>query len=915
MQWLHDIRLRSKFVILLFFPLLGCLWFGGFLAMEKNATSRRMEAMHALANLAIRVNTLVHATQVERGMSAGFLASKGEKFKQELPNHRATETDGKRNELQQFLRGFDTARFDDGFAGNLRAGMEKLQGLDTLRQTVDSLSTPVPEAIQAYTEIITALFATLHDLPKLASDAPMAAAVSAYLNLSLAKERAGQERATLNATFSRDAFAPGVPRRLGELLGEEAGYLHGFHTLATPEQRAFLEQTVQGQPIEAVETFRRIAFDKLATGGFGVDPAAWFAASTKKIDLLKMVEERLATDLIARVESLRGASFHAFLGFAALVVLLITLSCWLGYFYTRHILGLVGGEPTDVVALLERVAMGDLTVSLNGDTSQGILGATTRMVNNIRLIIHQIHIQTDTLKACVSELLEAKRTLDEDAGAGATLVREVAQTNALFEQQAGLIQDNAQLTTTNINVVAAAIHQLTTSILGIADVARNASLTAGTMAAASEQMTANLAGVTTSLAQVNQSVGSVARAVDDMSASLDEVRERCETASRDASQADQVAENGLSVMEKLGDAAREIGNVTGIINTIAEQTNMLALNAAIEAAGAGAAGKGFAVVANEVKTLARQTADATAQIARQVQEIQDFTQEAAEAVRQIAHMVDSLATTNQRITESVGAQANVTRTIAQSMDAVAHAAEDVTRNAQELSVAANEVAHAAEETATGAEEISRSATEASRAAEELTHGSHEVQDLSTSTLQAAQSALKNIIAANHKVRETVSRVGYIEGTAHHTAILVDVVHTSAADLTKASGRIRVEEAPFPTGVIKGAHLKWLGKLENVIRGRIALSAGEVATGHDCDFGKWYDNDGSRRFGDLPTFREMGKVHMSVHDTARDTVQLVNDGRTEEAIRSMDRFNEIRRDLFAIMDRLYLEIRSSARVAG
>ncbi|MBF0294477.1 MAG: nitrate- and nitrite sensing domain-containing protein [Magnetococcales bacterium] len=915
MQWLHDIRLRTKFVILLFFPLMGCLWFGGFLALEKSATSRRMDAMHSLANLAVRVNALVHATQTERGMSAGLLASKGGKFKQELPNHRATATDEKRNALQQFLRGFDPTRFDDGFAGHLRAGMEKLQGVDALRKAVDGLSIQAPEAIQAYTEIINALFATLDELPRLASDAPMAAAVSAYVNLSLAKERAGLERATLNATFSRDAFAPGMVRRLGELLGEESGYLHGFHALATPEQNAFFKQTVQGQPIEAVANFRRIAFDKAATGGFGVDPTAWFDASTRKIDQLKVVEERLATDLIDRVETLRTASFYGFLASSMLVLLLITLSSWLGYFYSRHILGLVGGEPNDVVALLERVAMGDLTVAMNGDTSRGILGATIRMVNNIRLIIHQIHIQTDTLKACVNELLAAKQTLDEDAGAGSTLVREVASTNALFEQQAGLIQENAQMTTNNINVVAAAIHQLTTSIMGIAEISRQASLTAGTMAAASEQMTANLAGVNGSLAQVNQSVGSVARSVDEMSASLEEVRERCETASREASQADRVAESSLTIMERLGDAAREIGNVTGIINTIAEQTNMLALNAAIEAAGAGMAGKGFAVVANEVKALARQTADATALIARQVQEIQDFTGEAADAVRQIAHMVDTLAATNQRITEAVGAQANVTRTIAQSMDEVAQAAEDVTRNAQELSVAANEVAHAAEETAHGAEEISRASTEASRAAEELSQGSHEVQELSSSTLQAARSALENIIAANHKVRETVSRVGYIEGTAHHTAILVDVVHTSAEDLTKASGMIRVEEAPFPTGAIKGAHLKWLGRLENVIRGRVALSAREVATGHDCDFGKWYDNDGSKRFGELPTFREMGKVHMSVHDTARETVQLVNDGRVEEAIRSMDRFNEIRRELFAIMDRLYLEIRTAARVPG
>ena len=67
-------------------------------------------------------------------------------------------------------------------------------------------------------------------------------------------------------------------------------------------------------------------------------------------------------------------------------------------------------------------------------------------------------------------------------------------------------------------------------------------------------------------------------------------------------------------MQKLGQAAQEIGNVTETITNISAQTNLLALNATIEAARAGTAGKGFAVVANEIKELARQTAEATEDI-------------------------------------------------------------------------------------------------------------------------------------------------------------------------------------------------------------------------------------------------------------------------------------------------------------
>ena len=78
-------------------------------------------------------------------------------------------------------------------------------------------------------------------------------------------------------------------------------------------------------------------------------------------------------------------------------------------------------------------------------------------------------------------------------------------------------------------------------------------------------------------------------------------------------------------MRRLSEGAQQIGTVIDLINNIAGQTNLLALNATIEAARAGEAGRGFAVVASEVKSLAEQTAKATAEIAGQIGDIQGAT--------------------------------------------------------------------------------------------------------------------------------------------------------------------------------------------------------------------------------------------------------------------------------------------------
>ena len=82
-----------------------------------------------------------------------------------------------------------------------------------------------------------------------------------------------------------------------------------------------------------------------------------------------------------------------------------------------------------------------------------------------------------------------------------------------------------------------------------------------------------------------------------------------------------------------------MGAVVELITNIADQTNLLALNASIEAARAGAAGRGFAVVASEVKSLAKQTAQATERVGRQVTEMQRYARESAVAIDEIRRTI------------------------------------------------------------------------------------------------------------------------------------------------------------------------------------------------------------------------------------------------------------------------------------
>jgi methyl-accepting chemotaxis protein len=112
-----------------------------------------------------------------------------------------------------------------------------------------------------------------------------------------------------------------------------------------------------------------------------------------------------------------------------------------------------------------------------------------------------------------------------------------------------------------------------------------------------------------------------------------------ESLSRMRSIAQSVGESATKVQE-LGKQSDQIGKIIGVIDDIADQTNLLALNAAIEAARAGEQGRGFAVVADEVRKLAERTGNATKEITEMIQRIQDETKIAVTAMREGTMQVD-----------------------------------------------------------------------------------------------------------------------------------------------------------------------------------------------------------------------------------------------------------------------------------
>jgi methyl-accepting chemotaxis protein len=243
-----------------------------------------------------------------------------------------------------------------------------------------------------------------------------------------------------------------------------------------------------------------------------------------------------------------------------------------------------------------------------------------------------------------------------------------------------------------VNIVASAATELQAAAQTMTTSAKDAANQSVVADAASKDASSNVQSVAAATEQLTGSIREISR----------QVNESARTSTEAARDADRTAEK----MRRLSDGAQKIGTVIDLINNIAGQTNLLALNATIEAARAGEAGRGFAVVASEVKSLAEQTAKATAEIAGQIGDIQGATTESVDAISAITGVIKTMNDISTAIAAAVEQQGSATNEISRNVQLAAKSSGDVSVNISRITQSSGETGAAASQVLTAASELS-----------------------------------------------------------------------------------------------------------------------------------------------------------------------------------------------------------------
>ncbi|WP_039054664.1 methyl-accepting chemotaxis protein [Enterobacter sp. Bisph1] len=440
MRWIYRLSMKLKLALALLPLLFALIWLASSGILARVETGQQMGTIITLTDLAKNAGSVIHELQKERGMSAGYIGSKGQQFSAELSAQYIL-SDKALEQLAGALKQFPLQRANNDIRHALEQYKQHQQGISEFRQRLRAQSVTGTESLGWYSAIINDLLNVVGGISQLTDNGEIVNQLAAFYSVLNAKEQTGVERALMSNVFSADRFTDSQFRQLNEAVGKQTSWLAATRAFSTPEVNEALEAQLNAPQATRALEMRQQAIEHVASGGFGIAPTDWFTAQTARINTLKAVEDAAANRLLQTAQRLADNAWRDVTLFAVISVAALAIALFFAVLVASSIHRQLHHSLTTIEGM-----DGDLTQRLDvpGSDELSLLNrAYNQAIENIQHIVSEIKQGAGVLRGASSEIASGNQDLASRTDQQAASLVETAASMEQIATAVNLTADNA----------------------------------------------------------------------------------------------------------------------------------------------------------------------------------------------------------------------------------------------------------------------------------------------------------------------------------------------------------------------------------------------------------------------------------------------------------------------------------------
>ena len=292
---LNQIGIKYKLLLLVSLPLLGLL----FLSLSKvylaYDSTLNMQKIEVLSKLTKNISQLLNETQKERKLSLLYVLQQPNS-KNALENQ-INSTQKMADNLSSYVLSMKMSDYSSKLKKSIDSSFHLYKKLKNSRNNILNQQNNNTNVMTSFSKLNESLLNIVILTAKESNDIHISQELTAYSNFLYAKEKASIENSIAIQTLIQDAFKKGMQADFSNIIASQNSYISNFLQYSNQEMKQFYEKTYQGVEINEIKAMRQVLLNAKDLGGFNIDSMHWFEVMSKKIKILKEIENEVAYNL------------------------------------------------------------------------------------------------------------------------------------------------------------------------------------------------------------------------------------------------------------------------------------------------------------------------------------------------------------------------------------------------------------------------------------------------------------------------------------------------------------------------------------------------------------------------------------------------------------------------------------------